>query len=96
MGTHIHFLEMLFDIVITLHCVDSQDEEIRKFWCKSNVLDLHLSVLSWAEKDPDLQKIRIIELLFENKLHLTDGIPAVTIYSKYLRQHFSATPYLKV
>jgi len=41
-----------------------------------------------------MQKIRIIELLSENTLHLEDSIPAVTIYSKYLRQNISETPYL--
>jgi len=41
-----------------------------------------------------MQKNRIIELLSENRLHLEDSIPAVTIYSKYLRQNISATPYL--
>jgi hypothetical protein len=37
-----------------------------------------------------MQKIRIIELLFENRLHLADWIPTVTIYSRYLRQNVSA------
>jgi len=55
---------------------------------------LQLSVLIWTASDPDMQKIRIIELLSENRLHLENLIPAVTIYSKYLCQNISATPYL--
>jgi hypothetical protein len=39
------------------------------FYCKSNTVELQLSVLRWTANDPDMQRIRIIELLFENKLH---------------------------
>jgi len=41
----------------------------RDFWCKSNKEELHLSILSWTAKDPDIQKIRIIEIIAENKFH---------------------------
>ena len=44
--------------------------------------------------DPNVQKILVIELFFENMLHLADWIPAVTIYCKYLRQNLTAMPYL--
>jgi len=42
-----------------------------------------------------MQKIRIIELLFENTFYLADLIAPVTIYGKHLGQKLSATPYLK-
>jgi len=41
----------------------------RHFCCKSNTVELHLSVLRRTANDPDMQKIGIIELLFENRLH---------------------------
>jgi len=51
----------------------------RNVCCKSKKVELHFSLLRGTANDPDMQKIRVIEILFENKPHLADGIPAVTI-----------------
>jgi hypothetical protein len=38
------------------------------FYCKSNTVELQLSILSWTAKNTDMQRIRINELLLKNSL----------------------------
>jgi hypothetical protein len=52
------------------------------FYCKSNTVGLQLSILSWTADDPEMQRIRIIELLFENRFYLADFAVLISVQLK--------------
>jgi hypothetical protein len=64
------------------------------FWDKYTV-ELQLSGLIGTASHPDMQKIRTIGFLFENRLHWQFEVRVCTIYSMFLRLRLSTTPNLQ-